>query len=234
MDVMKQELTSFHSKLIRSFGRINGRKLSLQKQSLLANFLPKIKLDTDIINQASAKSKDQFNILEIGFGFGDFLFNLAKKNTSKNIYGFEPHINGIVNLLGLITKENLNNIKISNADIRKEIINFADNFFDEIYILFPDPWPKSKHYKRRLITTNFLDNILANKLKKSAKIIISTDHDAYKTWILANILDCKKLQWSAQSKADWQNFPDEWIATKYQKKAIAEGRIPVIFKLVKS
>jgi tRNA (guanine-N7-)-methyltransferase len=231
---MKQELPSFHSKMIRSFGRIKSRKLSLQKKFLLENFLPKIKLDINSINQTGSRLKEQSNILEIGFGFGDFLFNLAQKNPQKNIYGFEPHINGIVNLLELVNKENLNNIKISNADIRLEIANFTDEFFDEIYILFPDPWPKFKHYKRRLITTNFLDNILASKLKKSSKIIIATDHDAYKTWILANILDCKKLHWNANSKKDWQNFPQNWHATKYQKKAIAEGRIPVIFELVKS
>ena len=231
---MKQELPNFHNKLIRSFGRIKSRKLSAQKKFLLENFLPKIKLDNNSIDQVSSRSKEQSNILEIGFGFGDFLFNLAQKNPQKNIYGFEPHINGIVNLLELVNKENLNNIKISNADIRNEIANFTDQFFDEIYILFPDPWPKFKHYKRRLVTTNFLDNILASKLKKSAKIIIATDHDAYKTWILANILECKKLYWNASSKSDWQNFPQNWIATKYQKKAIAEGRIPVIFELVKS
>jgi len=230
---MKQELPSFHNKLIRSFGRIKSRKLSSQKQSLLENFLPKIKLDINSLNSSGSSPKEQSNILEIGFGFGDFLFNLAQKNPQKNIFGFEPHLNGIVNLLELIKKENIKNIKISNADIRLEIKNFADEFFDEIYILFPDPWPKSKHYKRRLITTNFLDNLLANKLKKSAKIIIATDHDEYKTWILANILASQKFEWRAKNKSDWQNFPQNWVATKYQKKAIAEGRIPVIFEIVK-
>ncbi len=230
---MLQELTNSHNKLIRSFGRIKSRKLSTAKKELLDNSFLKLAQNKETINEESKRNQQQFNVLEIGFGFGDFLFNYAKKNINKNFYGYEPHINGIAHLLQLLAKEELSNIKISSADIRMEINNFVDKFFDEIYILFPDPWPKSKHFKRRLINVNFLDDMLANKLKKSAKIIIATDHDAYKTWILANILQSKKFIWDAESKSDWQNFPSDWYETKYQKKAIKEGRIPNIFKLTK-
>lgn len=218
-------------KLIRSFGRIKSRKLSNPKKDLLDNFLQHHLLNNDL--KGFQNQKKQENILEIGFGFGDFLCNFAQKNPQKNFFGFEPHINGVVNLLNLIKENNIKNIKISTSDIRQQIDIFPNNFFDEVYLLFPDPWPKNKHFKRRLITNKFLDEIISPKVKDSAKITIATDHDDYKTWILANILNCQNFVWTAQSKADWQNFPKDWIFTKYQKKALNEKRSAVLFELLK-
>jgi len=227
---MKQESTNSADKLIRSFGRIKSRKLSEPKKDLLENFLPKVCLEQYSSNLT--KFSQQPNILEIGFGFGDFIGNLAKKNPHKNYFGFEPHLNGVVNLLDFIKKNNIQNIILSTSDIRQQISLFPNEFFEAIYILFPDPWPKSKHYKRRLITNKFLDEILSPKLKNSAKIIIATDHDDYKTWILANILKSKHLFWTAKAKEDWQNLPEEWFTTKYQKKALLEKRLPIFLELI--
>lgn len=230
---MKSEFLNFQNsenqRLIRSFGRIKSRKLSDHKSYLLKDFLPKyeIKFD-DILDKSLSK-----NILEIGFGFGDFLFEKAKNNPNSQFYGFEPHLNGIVNLLGKLEKNLLNNIKISTQDVRLALTNFADNFFDEIYILFPDPWPKTKHFKRRLINEDFLDNFLAKKLKNDGTLIITTDHDSYKIWILKSLLNSNKFSWLANSKQDWQEFPDNWTFTKYQKKAAKEGRISIILKAKK-
>ena len=228
---MNQESTNSTDKLIRSFGRIKSRKLSDPKKDLLENFLPKISLEQHFNDLKKLTKAD--NVLEIGFGFGDFLFNSASKNPHKNYFGFEPHLNGVVNLLDLIKKNNIENIKLSTQDIRHRINKFPDNFFETIYILFPDPWPKSKHHKRRLITQKFLDETLSPKLKDSAKIIIATDHDDYKTWILAHILISQKFLWTAQFKEDWQNLPKDWFTTKYQKKALLEKRIPIFLELIK-
>ncbi|MFM2200583.1 MAG: hypothetical protein RL769_638 [Pseudomonadota bacterium] len=228
---MNQESTNSTDKLIRSFGRIKSRKLSDPKKDLLENFLPKISLEQHF-NDLKKLTKAH-NVLEIGFGFGDFLFNSAYKNPHKNYFGFEPHLNGVVNLLDLVKKNNIKNIKLSTQDIRHQINEFPDNFFETIYILFPDPWPKSKHHKRRLITQKFLDETLSPKLKDLAKIIIATDHDDYKTWILAHILKSQKFLWTAQFKEDWQNLPKDWFTTKYQKKALLEKRIPIFLELIK-
>lgn len=170
--------------------------------------------------------------LEIGFGFGDFLFSHAKNNPDSLFIGAEPHLNGIVNLLSKLEIEPLKNIRIFKEDIRILLEKLPQEFFDEIYILFPDPWPKSKHFKRRLINCNFLD-FLSQKIKKNGKLIIATDHDSYKTWILSAIIENKNFSWLAESKKDWQNFPNWWIETKYQKKAALEGRQSVIFNLIR-
>jgi tRNA (guanine-N7-)-methyltransferase len=215
------------TKIIRSFGRIKSRKLSEHKNCVLETILPLYERITGF-----SFAKTEKNILEIGFGFGDFLFEKVKKNPSINFFGCEPHINGVVNLLTKLEKEPLTNLQISRQDVRILIPDFPDKFFDEIYILFPDPWPKTKHFKRRLITTEFLDEVLSLKIKNAGRLIIATDHDSYKTWILSQLLRSKKFSWNANSKKDWLNFPDDWIQTKYQKKAIAEGRIPMFFESV--
>lgn len=218
-------------KNIRSFGRIKSRKLSNHKNDLFKNKFSQYQIDfTDLSFFSKSNNK---NILEIGFGFGDFLFAKAKENLDKNFFGFEPHINGVVNLLAKLENKKLTNLKISNLDVREVMNNFEDNFFDQIYILFPDPWPKAKHFKRRLITQNFLDEILADKLKKGSILTIATDHDSYKIWILAEYFKSKKFLWLAENHNDWNNFPSDWIETKYQKKAALEGRKSIILNFKK-
>jgi tRNA (guanine-N(7)-)-methyltransferase len=251
------------NKLIRSFGRIKSRKLSDRKNLLLEEILPKYEIVKSSITpfevapyfakellKPSLKDKMDQNVehfetsdfceiksdlrmcLEIGFGFGDFLFNHAKNNPDTLFIGAEPHLNGIVNLLSKLEIEPLKNVRIFKEDIRILLEKLPQEFFDEIYILFPDPWPKSKHFKRRLINCDFLD-FLSQRIKKNGKLIIATDHDSYKTWILSAIIENKNFSWLAESKKDWQNFPNWWIETKYQKKAALEGRQSVIFNLIR-
>lgn len=260
---MEEELKNYQNKkseerLIRSFGRIKSRRLSDNKNSLLENLLPNYEiffekgealfekeggliapaiktgdfLETPLDSIFTKKTHKKTS-LEIGFGFGDFLFEKAKNNPDTLFIGSEPHLNGVINLLSKLQKEPLNNLKISKQDIRILLENFPESFFDEIYILFPDPWPKLKHFKRRLINTNFLD-FLSKKIKPTGKLIIATDHDSYKTWILSAISENKNFKWLVESKKDWQIFPDWWIETKYQKKAAKEGRTSVIFNLIKN
>ena len=236
---MKKELKNYPSNhqnlLIRSFGRIKSRKLSENKNFLLKNLLPIYKIDDEFLaqiqNSSELKKFSKF-CLEIGFGFGDFIFEKAKQNPDILFFGCEPHLNGIVNLLSKLEKEPLQNLKISNIDARILLSKFPVNFFDQIFILFPDPWPKTKHFKRRLINSEFLDKVLSPKIKNDSNLIIATDHDSYKTWILAEILRSKNFSWLANSNKDWQIFPNDWIETKYQKKAVFEGRVSVIFKLI--
>ena len=228
VDIKSGSKNSLNNKIVRSFGRIKSRKLSDHKNHLYNDLLPKYNID---FSSKSVINKENCNILEIGFGFGDFLFENTKKNQDQQFFGFEPHINGVVNLLKLLEKDPLENIKISIQDIRLYINEFPDNFFDKIYILFADPWPKLKHYKRRLINIEFLDKILYPKMKKKADLILATDHDSYKIWILSQILESKNFEWQVRDKKSWQNFPKDWTYTKYQKKATLQNRDSIIINL---
>jgi tRNA (guanine-N7-)-methyltransferase len=231
---MQQELQNFqNNRLIRSFGRIKSRKLSDHKNHLLEHLFPTYEINEQILKQLRDEERSgKKNSLEIGFGFGDFTFEKAQKNPDTFFFGSEPHLNGVVNLLAKLEIEPLPNLKISTVDARILLAKFPDKLFDQIFILFPDPWPKSKHFKRRLISAEFLDDVLSIKMKQGAKLTIATDHDSYKTWILSEILNSKKFSWDAVSKKDWQIFPADWVFTKYQKKAEKEGRVSVIFNLI--
>jgi len=231
MQQESQKSTIMNTNNIRSFGRIKSRKLSTNKENLLQNLLPQYLLN-QFNGDINLEVKKQ-SILEIGYGFGNFLFQQAKNNPEIDFYGCEPHINGIVNLLGLLQQQPLTNLKINNGDVRLFLQNFPDDFFAKIFILFPDPWPKSKHYKRRLINTAFLDDFLAKKMQINSDLIIATDHSSYATWILANALKSKNFYWQANSSKDWLNFPSYWHETKYQKKATAEGRESIYLHFTK-
>lgn len=225
------------TRLIRSFGRIKSRKLSTHKEKLLSDLLPKylLKIDENSAQKISAADFSPQNFseiyLEIGFGFGDFLFTRASLEPDIFYIGCETHINGIVNVLAKLEARPLQNLKIFQSDIRLLLEKIPDNFLAKIFILFPDPWPKAKHYKRRLINRQFLQ-LLRRKMKSGSELIIATDHSDYKKWIMNEIFISNSFDWTAKSKADWQNFPASWITTKYQKKAALEGRESVFLKFI--
>ena len=179
----KQELKHFMQNEIRTFGRRHGKKLSNRKQYLMDNLLPEI----------APKDKDfteKSTILEIGFGNGEHLRELAIQNPDSIIIGAEPFANGVAALLSAITHESDNtvldeykNIRIHPDDVRLLLNNFPNSRFNEIWILHPDPWPKARHEKRRLLNHDFL-NLLSQHIETSGKIIIGTDHWEYYDWIV--------------------------------------------------
>ncbi|MFQ6703179.1 MAG: tRNA (guanosine(46)-N7)-methyltransferase TrmB [Alphaproteobacteria bacterium] len=186
---------------IRTFGRRHGKKLSMRQNWLVENLLPNIK-------PASG------DILEIGFGAGEHVRDLAHTNPGKIIIGAEPFMNGVASLLSAITDETTNrvldeykNIRIWADDVR-DFLRETDSKFEQIWVLHPDPWPKARHEKRRLLSAEFL-NTLSKYLTPDGEIIIGTDHWEYFDWILEQI---KSTDLSA-------TIPDmEIIQTRYQHK----------------
>ena len=164
---------------IRTFGRRHGKKLSAHQQTLIDELLPTLIPKTG-------------DILEIGFGAGEHVRDLARNNPDKIIVGAEPFINGVASLLSAITDQNSNrvlneytNIKIWPDDVR-DFLRSSDSKFEQIWILHPDPWPKARHEKRRLLSADFL-NMLSQRLTENGQIIIGTDHWEYFDWILDQV-----------------------------------------------
>ena len=209
----KQELKHFENQDIRTFGRRHGKRMSARKMWLIDNLLPKIAPKTDEIGVKPM-------ILEIGFGNGEHLCDLAKNNQNSIIIGAEPFMNGVAALLSAITNESDNtlfdeykNIRIHPDDIRLLLKNddFKNIKFEQIWVLHPDPWPKAKHEKRRLLNHDFL-NLLSKYLSCSGQIIIGTDHWGYYDWIIEqlketrlkiklNSLDIIKTRYQLKNKA---------------------------------
>jgi len=204
----KQELKDFIQNELRTFGRRHGKKLSNRKQWLMDNLLPQIAPKDIIFTQKNV-------ILEIGFGNGEHLQDLAVNNPESIIIGAEPFMNGVAALLSAITNESDNtlieqykNIRVWADDVRLLLKDFENAKFDEIWVLHPDPWPKARHEKRRLLNHNFLD-LLSKHLSKTGKIIIGTDHWEYYDWIIEQL---------KQTKLIIKSTDLDIIQTRYQLK----------------
>ncbi len=199
---------------IRTFGRRHGKKLSARKVWLMDNILP-------VISPKNVKKAGNL-ILEIGFGNGEHVRDLATQHPDSVIIGAEPFANGVAALLSAMTDENTNqilpkykNIYIWPDDVR-DYLRETDSVFSQIWVLHPDPWPKAKHEKRRLLNADFL-TMLATHLAPHGQIIIGTDHWEYFDWICEQIKTIK-LKYST---------PDmETIRTRYQQKNMAETIAP--------
>jgi len=204
----KQEIKNLKTQDLRTFGRRHGKKLSNRKQWLMDNLLPNITPNPQYFGEKPI-------ILEIGFGNGEHLRDLALNNPNKIIIGAEPFANGVAALLSAITNESDNalldeykNIRVWPDDVRLMLKNFDDIKFDEIWVLHPDPWPKARHEKRRLLNHDFL-NLLSKFMTKESSIIIGTDHWEYYDWIIEQL---------KQTKLSIKSTELDTIKTRYQIK----------------
>tara|TARA_B100000575_G_scaffold279257_1_gene267431 strand:+ start:444 stop:1064 length:621 start_codon:yes stop_codon:yes gene_type:complete len=152
------------------FGRIKSRKISKYKEKNFKYFLRKYQ-----IKKINLKKK---LILEIGIGMGENLIYLSKKYSKTNIIGVDPFKNGMVNVSDYCIKNKINNVYLYPFVFQKFLKKFQKLRFNTIYILFPDPWPKKRHHKRRIVNERFLKEIF-RILKKNGKVFFSTDNNNY-------------------------------------------------------
>ena len=198
---------------IRTFGRRHGKKLSARQTTLINTVLPTL----SPINLPANTGK----ILEIGFGAGEHLREIARQNPAKIIIGAEPFMNGVASLLSAITNESntirdeYKNIRVYPDDVR-DFLRDTNCKFEQIWILHPDPWPKAKHEKRRLLHAEFL-TLLASHLAPHGEIIIGTDHWEYFDWIKNEV---------AKTALDAHTPDLQTIHTRYQKKNMAGTTTP--------
>jgi tRNA (guanine-N7-)-methyltransferase len=216
-------------KFIRSFGRVRSRKLGENKIALFENILPKYQLNLEEITQNNNFTKIN---LEIGFGSGDFMFQNAKNNPDQLFIGSEIYINAIGKILDKLQENPLNNLTIYQNDVRILLEKLPQNFLDQIFILFPDPWPKKRHHNRRIINHNLL-KMLNHITKPPGKLLIATDHPSYQEFLLDFLPENQFFTLNANFDKNPYLEPNFWVKTKYQKKAIKEGRDSMFFNLIK-
>jgi len=224
------------NKEYRFYGRRVGRKLSdssslaLKKgeQYHIIKLNDFAQYDSKSISECLFGLKSKRIIIEIGFGSGDNLINSAKINPDICYIGADPFLNTNAKLIKSLLKNNILNIKIWPDDIRKIIKFFPSNSVNAIKILFPDPWPKSKHKDRRLIQKFFID-YLYNILKLKGTITLASDHSIMKSWILEIFQSHKGYLWKVEKAQDWQIRPSDCFSTKYEQKSIEQKRTPSWF-----
>ena len=225
-------------------GRRKGRPLRPGRQVLIETLLPKITIPTDRPDPAS-KGLDPLSLfeppvekvwLEVGFGGGEHLAALAERHPEIGFLGCEPYINGVAKLLSQIDDQKLKNVRILHGDARPFLEALPDASLDRLFVLHPDPWPKKKHHKRRIVSPGLLAEA-ARLLVPGAELRVASDIPDYIRWTLMQVQihnsASRDFGWTATCRADWADRPEDWPQTRYEAKAIREGRIPTYLKFVR-
>lgn len=224
--------TSLHS--IRSFGRTRSRPLSKNQTALLQDNLAKLLVPKDVApNFLPIELRPQADEvwIEIGFGGAEHLIWQAQNNPDNLIIGAEPFIEGVAKAVKEIENHGLKNVRLIDADARPFLTSLADATIERIFILFPDPWQKSKHNKRRIINTGFVAN-LARILKTGGQIRFATDWADYANSALAVFVANNNLKWLAEAPSDWQTPKADHFTTRYEVKGLGDCK-PMYFDFEK-
>lgn len=211
-----------HLREIRTFGRRDGRPLSNRQQGLVDELLPHISVPADgALNSQTLFDEPRELWLEIGFGGGEHLVRNARLNRDVGLIGAEPFIDGVAKALTGVEDHNLTNLRIHADDVRQILERFEDQSISRAFILFPDPWPKRRQQKRRLIQQDFLDQLF-RIMAPSARLRFATDVKSYADEALWRILDHGGFEWHAEKADDWRLDPPDHEPTRYQLKKLGD------------
>lgn len=210
------------------FGRRKGKALRSGQAHLFEALLPQIRVTLDtVVDPVQCFTRQDFTsyYLEIGFGGGEHLLSLARAHPEIAFIGCEPFVNGMAKMLSAIENEKLDNIRVYDSDALMLLKALKPESFDRIYLLYPDPWPKRRQHKRRFVSHQTLD-LITRALKRDGEFRFASDIDHYVGWTLSRILQRKDLIWQATRADEWRKPWAEWTRTRYEAKAIREGRAP--------
>jgi tRNA (guanine-N7-)-methyltransferase len=213
------------------FGRRKGHPLKPRQAALFDTLLPRVALD--LTKPAPADLRVLFdNVdevrLEIGFGGAEHLIGEARANPRSGCIGSDAFINAIAKALAAIEAEKLANIRLHVGDASELIDWLPAASLTRIDLLYPDPWPKRRHWKRRFIQDDSLKR-LARILKAGGELRFATDIADYAVYALARVLRSKDFEWTAERADDWRKPWEGFAGTRYEAKAKREGRVPAYF-----
>ena len=214
------------------YGRRLGRPLSSYQQQLIETLLPRIGVPTGVIDLAGLFPKARAFAFEVGFGGGEHLAAQAAAQPDTGFIGCEPFQNGVAKLLTLIDENKLSNVRVHMDDAREVLPRLGDGALSAVYVLFPDPWPKWRHHKRRFVQEATLDQ-LARVLRPGGEFRLATDHEDYGVWALQHLMRDARFRWTAARAEDWRVRPSGWPATRYEQKAVRAGRPCIYLRFVR-
>lgn len=209
----------------RFYGRRHGKKASPRQIGLIENVLPRITPDPSDLPGRPLW-------LEIGSGGGEHVVAQARANPDITIIACEPFLEGVAKTLTAVEEQAIGNLLLHGDDARPFLEALPEDCIDRCFILFPDPWPKTRHNKRRFIGPENLDR-LARIMKPGARLRVGTDHMDYARWILAHVLAHPAFLWTAQKADDWRRAPADHVETRYERKARDKGDTPLFFEFVR-
>ncbi len=235
---------------LRTFGRIKARTLKPRQEALLDTLLPHLAVPSEGTIDVKAlfsppcgagvgvmaaglqdvapappsqrsPARGEGLVLEIGFGGGEHLVAQAAAHPERRFIGVEPFLNGVASCLRHIEESGVQNVRLHQGDARDVMARLPDASLELCYILFPDPWPKARHHKRRLIQPAFLDE-LARVMKLDSEVRFATDWANYAAWTLWHFARDARLVWTAQRAEDWRMPWPGHVATRYEAKNLGD------------
>jgi tRNA (guanine-N7-)-methyltransferase len=221
-------------RLVHSYGRRHGRKLKPSQNFLIDEKLPAYALarpapgvPLDIPSLFGFKPREIW--FEIGFGGGEHLAHQAANNPDVALIGAEPFVNGVVAAVRHLDQRKLKNVRLYAGDARELLGHLPDRSLEKMFVLHPDPWPKQRHHKRRLIASPFLDEA-ARLLVPGGELRLATDDEPYLLWMLVAMQKHAAFEWTARTADDWRLYPPDAIETRYAAKARLQGRKATILR----
>lgn len=210
------------------YGRIRGKTLRASQKDYLAEDLGPLTLRGVTREENPSRSPLDLGFvkgplwLEVGFGGGEHLVHMAARNPDVTILGAEPFVNGIAMLLGKIRGAGVTNLWLHPGDVRDLFDVLPDGCLSKVFLNYPDPWPKARHHRRRFVTPEYLGP-LARKMVSGAEFRVATDIPDYVRQTLEEVPPAGfKLVAQTDLGAAW----DDWLSTRYEQKALREGRLP--------
>jgi tRNA (guanine-N7-)-methyltransferase len=212
---------------LRSYGRRKSKPLSARKERLFQELLPTLRLD---LREAPPKElRALFPVtlrevwLEIGFGSGEHLLWQAEHHKDIGFIGCEPFVNGVGSLLGAIEDRRLETIRVHDADARDVLAWLPARSISRLFLLFPDPWPKKRQQKRRLLSSETVA-AFSRVLAPGGELRFASDDSDYAALTLFTVNRSGAFAWLAERAADWRERTSDWPETRYERKAGSEGR----------
>jgi tRNA (guanine-N7-)-methyltransferase len=214
--------------LRRLYGRQSGHKLRAGQAALVEQLLPAL----SVPDEGELTSRELFGDaeehgrplhFEIGFGSGEHLAYRADLLPDHGFIGAEPFLNGVVGALSHIRDQRLTNVRLHRGDALPVLERFPDGSLSFVYLLHPDPWPKARHAKRRMVNAGPLD-LIAAKLKPGGEFRLGTDDPVYCPWSMMIMNGRRDFEWLAESAKDFLTRPGGWPETRYEAKARRQGR----------
>ena len=221
----------------RLYGRRQGHKLRTGQAALVEELLPQLEvpetgaIDATLLFGDAPESRRPLEF-EIGFGSGEHLAGQAEARPDHGFIGCEPFINGVVGALTHVRDRDLANVRIHMGDALEVLERFPDASLSRVYLLHPDPWPKARHAKRRMMNHGPVD-LIARKLKPGCEFRLGTDDPTYCRWSMMVMDQRRDFEWQATSAQDFLTRPDDWPETRYERKARRKGHEVWYFRYVR-
>jgi len=206
---------------LRSYGRLKTRTIKPRQAALMETLLPAIRPPSGAFDPRGLKPDAAEVWLEIGFGGGEHMAGQAARRPDLLILGAEPFQNGVASALRHIDEAGLTNVRVLDGDARDLMARLPDACLDRVFILFPDPWPKARHNKRRIVQADSVAE-LARLLKPGGRLRFASDWADYVDWSLLRITANPAFRWTAEAASDWRAPPADHLTTRYEEKRLGD------------